>query len=262
MSFIIAIANEKGGVGKTTSTLSLGAAISETNQRVLVIDLDPQANLTLSLGYKPNSLQRSMVNVMMGDQRISSLILTTSVDRLDLAPSNHDMHLTEDFLRIRKDYHELLRDALAEVPDYDYIIIDCPPSVGALTQSALASSDLHILPTQCEYFSTHAIRSSLALIRDIRDKSNPLLRYRLLLTMCDPNNRLHQSLNDQIRKIFGGAVFNSVIEVDDNLRECPLYAQPITTFAPQSLGALQYRQLAQELIQYARETIRRSSQAA
>ena len=253
MSYTIAIANEKGGVGKTTTALSLGAVLVETGLKVLLVDLDPQANLTLSLGIKPYHLQRSVADILLGSEQFSTIIKQSRIRDLDLAPANEEMRLVEQFLRIRDNFDLLLRKALTEVTSYDIIIIDSPPAVGSLTQSALTAAHLHILPTQCEYFSTHALRSSLNMIRTIRERSNPTLRYRILLTMVDPENQIHHSLNQQIRKAYGDAVFNTVIEVDGLLRESPLYAQPITTFAPDSLGADQYRQLAQELLPYLRE---------
>ncbi len=254
MGYIIAIANEKGGVGKTTTVLSLGAALVEKGLRILLVDLDPQANLTLSLGIKPYHLHRTLADILMGGQRISSIIIQTGIKNLDLAPANEEMRLTEQFLRIRENFDQLLKDALEEVSSYDLIMLDCPPAVGSLTQSALTASQLLILPTQCEFFSTHALRSSLNIIRTIRERNNPILRYRLLLTMMDPKNQTHQRLCQQIRNAFGVAVFNTVIELDDYLREYPLHAQPITTFAPESPGANQYRKLAEEVQHFVKET--------
>jgi chromosome partitioning protein len=240
-------------VGKTTTALSLGAVLVETGQKVLLVDLDPQANLTLSLGIKPYHLQQSVADILLGNDSFSTIVTQTRIREMDLAPANEDMRLVEQFLRIRENFDLLLRNALEDVFTYDIIIIDCPPAVGSLTQSALTAAHLHILPTQCEFFSTHALRSSLNMIRSIRERSNPRLRYRILLTMVDSENQIHQSLNSQIRKAFGDAVFKTLIEVDELLRESPLYAQPITTFAPNSLGTQQYRQLAQELLPYISE---------
>jgi len=190
----------------------------------------------------------------MGGQRISSIILRTGIKDLDLAPANEEMRLTEQFLRIRENFDLLLKEALEEVSFYDLILLDCPPAVGSLTQSALAAAQMLILPTQCEFFSTHALRSSLNIIRTIRERNNPSLRYRLLLTMVEPENQIHRSLNRQIRKAFGEAVFKTMIELDNHLREYPLHAQPITSFAPASLGAHQYHELAEEVMQFVRDT--------
>lgn len=248
MSYIIAVANEKGGVAKTTTSLSLGAALAETGAKVLLIDLDPQANLTLALGHNPEELQWTIIDVLMGGQEIPSIVINSDTTGLDLVPANAEMQMADQFLGIREGYEDMLRGSLEKAEAYDYVILDCPPAVGPISQSALTAADLHILPTQCELFSAHAIRTSLALIRDIRDQSNPKLRYRLLLTMVDPKNHVHRSLNDQIRKAFGSAVFETEIELDSHLRECPLYAKPITVYAPDSSGAIQYRGLAQEII--------------
>ena len=262
MSYIVAIANEKGGVGKTTTALSLGAAIAEQNLRTLLIDLDPQANLTLALGLKPIGLQRTMADVLMGGLKLPSTLLETGVKNVDIGPANQELQLAEQFLRIRENFDRLLQNVLKEVAHYDFIFIDCPPAIGALTQSALTAANLHILPTQCEYFSVNAIGSALNLIRYIRQNTNPTLRYKLLLTMIVQNNRVHQNLEEHLRKAFRSAVFNTTIEMDNNLRECQLYGQPITTFASKCRGALQYRRLAEELLHYARETLGKSTQAA
>lgn len=252
MSYIITVANEKGGVAKTTTALSLGAALAETGKQVLLIDLDPQANLTLALGHTPDELQWTIIDVLMGGQEISNIVLNSDVSGMYLAPSNSEMQMADQFLGIREDYLNVLKNSLQNVESYDYVVLDCPPAVGPISRSALAAADLHILPTQCELFSAHAIRTSLNLIRDIREEVNPKLRYRLLLTMVDTDNHVHRSLNEQIRKAFGGAVFQTEIELDGHLRECPLYAKPITLYAPQSSGATQYRKLAEEIEDHVR----------
>jgi chromosome partitioning protein len=249
MTYKIAVANQKGGVAKTTTTLSLGAAFTENELKVLLIDLDPQANLTLALGFNPTALDEAMGDVLLGDKKTSEIVLNTALRNLDLAPANDEMQLADRFLGIRENYERILLNALEDVRGYDFILMDCPPAIGALTHCALTAADLHILPTQCEYFSAHAIRSSLALIRDIRQSTNPSLRYRVLLTMMESSNQVHQSLKHQIRKAFEDAVFETVIEIDAKLRESPLFAQPITMYAPQSSGAIQYRQLSRELLE-------------
>jgi chromosome partitioning protein len=262
MRYIIAVANEKGGVAKTTTALSLGAALAESGVGVLLIDLDPQANLTLALGHNPEELQWTIIDVLMGGQEISNIVLKTDVDGMDLAPANAEMQMADQFLGIRDGYEDMLKDSLEKAESYAYVILDCPPAVGPISQSALTAADLHILPTQCEFFSAHAIRTSLNLIRGIREKGNPKLSYRLLLTMVDPQNHVHRSLNDQIRKAFGDAVFETVIELDSHLREYPLYAKPITIYAPDSSGAIQYRLLAQEILDHVRGNTGKPSEEA
>jgi chromosome partitioning protein len=137
---------------------------------------------------------------------------------------------------------------------YDYIILDCPPALGAITQNALAAADLLLIPTQAEYFSAYALRNMMTLIRRIREEHNPNLAYRILVTMLDKRNRTHRNIHDQLRSTFGEGVFNTVIEIDTKLRESPIAGLPITRYKPGSRGSTQYRVLAQELMEYAKET--------
>jgi chromosome partitioning protein len=254
MSYVVAIANEKGGVAKTTTTLSLGGALVEEEQRVLLVDLDPLANLTQSLGVKTKGLRSSVADLFLGKQSIFAVSQETNLPNLYLAPSNHDLNMAEQFLVVRDNYELLLRNSLGNMSTFDLILLDCPPALGPLTQNALSAADLLIIPTQCEFFSANALRDMLNLIRTVRTRSNPQLRYRLLLTMIDLRNRIHRNLSKQIRQAFGSAVFNTTIEMDTKLRESPVFGQPVTVYAPNSRGAKQYRQLAQELRHYVYET--------
>jgi chromosome partitioning protein len=262
VTLVIAVANRKGGVAKTTTALSLGAALVEGRQQVLLVDLDPQANLTLALGVNPAGLDRTLADVLLGTAPLNDLTRETSLPGLDLAPANQDLLMAERFLAVRDNYEFILEQALAELPGYDVILLDCPPALGPSVQAALTAASLLIIPTQCEYFSAHALRDVLQLIRDIRTRTNPRLRYRLLLTMLDRRNRIHRSLYDQIRLAFGKAVFDTEIESDTRLRESPVLGQPITVYAPGSRAAEQYRRLAQELKDYVQETIGSSPQTA
>jgi chromosome partitioning protein len=256
MTFVVAVANEKGGVAKTTTALSLGAATVELRQKALVVDLDPQANLTLSLGLKPNDLNGTVSDVLLGSGDLASITHETQLPGLDLAPSNNGLIMAERFIGVRDDHEFLLKRALSHTDEYDTVLLDCPPALGSITRLAMTAADLLIIPTQCEYFSAHALQDVLEMIRDVRATSNPRLRYRLLLTMVDRRNRIHRSLYEQVRAAFGKAVFDSIVEVDTRLRESPIFAQPITIYAPRSRGAEQYRQLAKELKAYAQETAR------
>ena len=255
MTYTIALANEKGGVAKTTSTLSLGAALAGHDLRVLVVDLDPQANLTLSLGINPRDVQDGIADTFIGNRPMLNVIRESSVANLHIAPSNHALLHASRFISVRDNYAQLLRIAVAPLQRFDYILFDCPPTVGPLTENALAAADLLIIPTQCEYYSAHALREMLTLIRLVRQQSNPGLRYRLLLTMYDRRNRIHRGLNEQIRTAFQNAVFDTIIETDTRLRECPVFGLPITEYAPESRSAIQYQQLAEELRHYAEETV-------
>ena len=255
MTLVIAIANEKGGVGKTTTALSLGAAMAELNQRVLLIDLDPQANLTLGVGLRPGEEAGSMADVLLGDAALTDVTRQTEVPGLWIAPASDELLQAERFLPVRQDFELVLRDAVANSGPLDGVILDCPPALGAITRSALGAADLLIIPTQCEFFSAFALRQVIHLVRSVRERTNPGLRYRLLLTMVDLRNALHRSLAEEIRLAFGAAVFRSAIEVDARLRESPAFGQPITLYAPASRGAQQYRDLAQELREHVQETL-------
>lgn len=256
MSIIVAVSNEKGGVAKTTTTLSLGSAVAEMGQRVLLVDLDPQANLTLALGYEPAESVRTSANVLIESMPVQNAIRKTEFERLDLVPGNGRIESAEQYLPIRTNYLTTLRTALEPSSrlGYDYVFLDCPPSLGAITLNALAAANLLLIPTQAEYFSAYALRNMMSTIRRIRKEANSGLAYRILVTMMDRRNRTHRSIHEQLVATFGEGVFNTVIELDTKLRESPIAGQPITRYKPTSRGSLQYRVLAEELIEYAKET--------
>ena len=246
MTHIIAIANAKGGVAKTTTALSLGASLAEMGKTVLLVDLDPQANLTLSLGFKPALLESTVAGFLMGNDDLPSVVIPTKIPHMALVPSNHELNLAEPHLLVRTDYMMLLHNKISDNMTYDAIILDCPPASGTLTKNALSAADLLIIPTQPEYFSAHALRDMLNLILAIRQRNNPKLRYRILLTMLDKRNRIHRSLAEQIRTAFNKAIFDIEIEIDTRLRESSIIGQPINQYAPESRATKQYRELAKE----------------
>ncbi len=260
MAYIIAMSNEKGGVAKTTSTLSLGAALAELNYRVLLIDLDPQANLSLALGLETEDSAITSANVLIEGAAVRSAIQKSDINRLDIVPSSFRIENAEQFLPMRTQYLTTLRDALdaASLP-YDYILLDCPPALGAITLNALAASNLLIIPTQAEYFSAYALRNMMGTIRRIRQDVNPGLAYRILVTLLDRRNRTHRNIFEQLQATFGQGVFTTVIEIDTKLRESPIAGIPITHYKPNSRGSQQYRVLAQELIEYAKEEANRQT---
>lgn len=254
MSYTIAVSNEKGGVAKTTSTLSLGAALAELNHRVLLIDLDPQANLSLALGLETGEAELTSANVLIENTTIKSSIRKTDVPNLDLVPSNSRIENAEQYLPMRSNYLATLRNALITAAlTYDYVLLDCPPALGAITLNALSAADLLIIPTQAEYFSAYALRNMMGSIRRIRQESNPNLAYRILVTLLDRRNRTHRNIFEQLQTTFGQGVFTSVIEIDTKLRESPIAGMPITQYRPTSRGSQQYRVLAQELTEYVKE---------
>ena len=258
MSIVIAVSNQKGGVAKTTTCVSLGAAIVERGHEVLAIDLDPQANLSLALGVNTANLRRTVADVFLGNHTPVSVSRETVLPGLDLMPANQDLQLVEKFLHTVMGQAAggpayTLRQALARVAVYDFVLCDCPPALGNITLNALTAADLLLIPTQCEYFSAHGLNDVLELAQHVRERTNPRLNYRILITMFDRRNRVHHTIREQIKNAFGEALFETMIETDTKLRESPVFGQPITHYAPHSRAAQQYRALAEELLRYAQQ---------
>jgi len=247
---VIAIHNQKGGVAKTTTCLSLGACLAELGQTVLLLDLDPQANLTLSLGLKPDELHRTVGDALLGNTSLVSVSRECPVLGLDIAPANQGLAVIDKVLYGRPGYEFHLEHRLKAMENgcYDLVLIDCPPSFGTLTLNALTVADLLIIPVQPEYYAAYSLRQIAQLIKLARERTNPRLTYRVLATMVDRRNKICQVILEQMRSKLNGALFNTLIEVDARLRESPAFGQPITLYAPKTRGAQQYRALAQELM--------------
>lgn len=250
MTRIISISNEKGGVAKTTTAVSLGGALVEMEREVLLVDLDPQANLSLALGITPQNVRRSIADILLNSATPLSISRETFIPGLDLIPSNSEMGMAERFLPIRQNYKFILKEALSSIHHYDVIILDCPPSMGVITVNALVAADLMIIPTLAEYFSTYALKNVMGVVRSLRTNENPALDFRLLITMLDIRIGSHKKLTEQLKTTFGKAVFDTIIQIDTKLRESTIAGVPITHFVPHSRGAEQYRLLAKELIKY------------
>ena len=250
MTATIAISNQKGGVAKTTTCLSLGACLAERGNSVLLIDLDPQANLTLSMGLKPRNLRRTIGDALLGNSSLVSITRESETFGLDIAPANQELAILDRVLYGRQGYEFHLKSSLDTMGDgfYNIILIDCPPSFGTLTLNALTAADLLIVPVQCEYYAGHALRQIIELRKLVQAKANPQLTYRVLITMYDRRNRVSQIVLEQIQRGLGEVLFKTIIEVDTKLRESPAFAQPITRYAPGTRGAQQYRALARELV--------------
>jgi len=246
MTKTIAVSNEKGGVAKTTTVLSLGAALAELGNRVLLIDLDVQANLTLALGLEPGETELTSSNIMLDNESILNVRRKTEITNLDLIPSSSRIETSEQYLPVRTNYTTILQRAIqtSGLP-YDFIVLDCPPALGAITRNALAAANLLLIPTQAEYFSAYALRNMMGLIRRTREMDNPNLSYRILVTMLDRRNRTHRNIHEQLRSTFGSGVFNTVREWDTKPRESPIAWQPITHYKSAARGSTQYRVLAQ-----------------
>ena len=252
MSRVIAIGNQKGGVAKTTTCLSLGACLAEMGKMVLLVDLDPQANLTISLGLQPGSLRRTVADALLQNATLVGTSRETNVMGLDLVPANAGLAMMDRVLYRCKGYERYLRRALEALDGdmYDYVLIDCPPSFGPLTINALVAAELMIIPTQAEYYAARSLENVFDTIALVRQKYNQGLRYRILVTMFDRRNRICSQILAQMKRAFPTALFETIIEVDTKLRESPVVGQPITLYRPNTRGAQQYRALAEELIEY------------
>jgi len=250
MTTVIAICQQKGGVAKTTTALSLGACFAEQHIDTLLIDLDSQANLTVGLGINPAEMRRSTADVLLGDAPIVKVTRESILPGLDLIPSNPDMLTAAKALYLRANYEYLLREALndARIAFYEVVIIDCPPTLGSLTLSALTAADLTIVPVPCEYFAVQGLKGVLKLIKLVREKTNPQLHYRLLVTMFDRRGNLHSKMLDQIKEHFSDSMLETMIGVDSQLRESQVVGVPIVMHAPWTRGTQQYRALAQEVL--------------
>ncbi|MCB0169716.1 MAG: ParA family protein [Anaerolineae bacterium] len=250
--FTIAVCNQKGGVAKTTTCLSLGACLAEQGFSVLLIDLDPQAHLSLSLGFKPQNLHRTGSDALLANTSLISVSRESALPGLDIVPANQQLALVDKILYSRNAYEIILKHRLQSINQdlYDFILIDCAPAFGTLTLNALTAADLLVVPTQCEYYAAKSLRSVLELTKVIRKKTNPALNYQLLITMYDRRNRICRLIRHQLQDSLSPVLFNTIIEIDTKLRECPVYGQPITQYAPDTRGAEQYRALAKELLHY------------
>lgn len=252
MAYIIAISNEKGGVAKTTTTYSLGAVLAESGKTVLLVDLDPQGNLTLATGIEPGDSGNNSSAILLNGLPVEKAIRPTNTPQMDIVPSSAKIAEAEQLLPVRTNYAYLLREALRKA-QHDIILLDCPPSMGAIVTNAFTASDLLIIPTQAEYFSAYALRDMMSLIRRVRKETNPNLAYRILITLLDQRNRAHRTIREQLQQAFGIGLFNTVIEIDTRLRESPIIGLPITQYRPNSRGSQQYRVLAQELMDYVQQ---------
>jgi len=250
MAKIIALSNQKGGVGKTTTAVNLAASLAHLGQETLLIDFDPQANSTSGLGVNKNLVQKHIYHALIQEVSLESILLSTPLDWLDLAPSHIDLIGAEVELVTMPERELILKKALEKFQKvYKYIFIDCPPSLGILTLNALAAADSVIIPIQCEYYALEGLAQLLKSIDLIRKSVNKTLALEgVVLTMYDSRINLSQQVFEEIRKYFGDKVYSSVIPRTVRLAEAPGFGKPILLYDPLSRGTEAYLNLAREFL--------------
>ena len=250
MSRIISLANQKGGVGKTTTAINLSAALAKAGQRVLLIDADPQANASSGLGIDIRELDRTIYECLVNGIDPASAIIETKVKGLDIIPSHIDLVGAEIEMLNIDNRENILKGIVAPLSEkYDYILIDCSPSLGLITVNALTASDAVIIPVQCEFFALEGIAKLLNTVKIIKQKLNPGLKIEgFLLTMYDNRLRLSNQVYEEVKRHFGDLVFNTVIARNVRLSEAPSHGLSVLDYDASSKGAKNYQALAQELL--------------
>lgn len=248
---VIAVANQKGGVGKTTTTVNLGAFLARNGRRVLVVDMDPQGNTTSGFGVAKPGLAKSIYHVLIDDVPVNEALSPTPVEGLDLLPATIDLVGAEIELVATLSRETKLKRALAPIlHEYNYILIDCPPSLGLLTVNALTAADSVLVPIQCEFYALEGVSQLMNTVNIVRGTLNPELKIEgVLLTMFDGRTNLSIQVVDEVKKHFRGAVFRSIIPRNVRLSEAPSHGIPVVLYDPRSRGAEVYAELAREVME-------------
>lgn len=250
MGKIIAVTNQKGGVGKTTSCVNLAAYLADAGKKVLLIDIDPQGNACSSVGVELENNQKSIYEVLIGEANIKEAIYPSVMKNLDVVPSTVDLSEAEVDLVYMDNRERVLKEALTNIRErYDYIFIDCPPSLGLLTVNVLTATDSIIIPIQCEYFALVGLSQLMNTVRLVKMQLNPGIEIEgVLLTMKVNRSNLVNQVSDEIRKYFGDTVYETTIPRNIRLAESPSHGKPIVLYDNKSKGALAYRSLAEEFL--------------
>lgn len=256
---IISVANQKGGVGKTTTAINLGAALAEEGYNVLLVDLDPQGNASTGLGIDPEDRVKTTYDLLLEGAELKDVIRETNVEGLLLSPATTDLSSADIEMMATEKRSFLLHDALRQPAidnyDLDYILIDCPPSLSLLTVNAMVASDSVLVPLQSEFFALEGLSQLMLTIREVRQTANPGLRIEgVLLTMYDARNNLSQQVEMDARSTLGDLVFTTIVPRNVRVSEAPSYALPVISYDPASKGSIAYRALAQEMVGRNRQT--------
>lgn len=257
MAKVIAVSNQKGGVGKTTTCFSLGAGLVESGYHVLVIDLDPQANLTLAAGLDYDEVEKTLVDLLDNGSIPDPdphFIHHTVLDRLDILPADPRLARVERDLYELADYETRLARAIEPYQShYNYIILDCPPTLSSLTLIAFYAADEVLIPVQCEYYAAKGLDLLLTIISTMEKRRNRTIPWHLVVTLFDPRNKVHRTVFEQLKNNFPEHLLETFIRMDTKLRECPILGEPITVYAPTTRASEHYRNLAQEVDQRVRK---------
>lgn len=247
---IVAIINQKGGVGKSTTAINLAAALGEMGKQVLLVDLDPQGNCSSGLGIEKSLIQQCIYDVLLNDVPIEDVIIPDITEGVDIAPATINLAGAEVELVAEMARENRLKDAVGSMRGrYDFVLVDCPPSLGLLTVNALVAADKLLIPIQCEFYALEGVTKLLESMKRVKSRLNPTLDiYGILLTMYDSRTTLSKQVVDEVREYFGRLVFSTPIPRTVKLSEAPSFGQPITQYDPKGRGALSYIELAKEVI--------------
>lgn len=252
---VLALANQKGGVGKTTTAINLGTALAAINERVLILDLDPQGNASTGLGIEQRSRKRSTYDVLIGEAKLADVVLETSVPRLHIAPSTMDLSGIELELANSRDRNYRLRDAVLSLagPDtaegFGYVLVDCPPSLNLLTVNAMAAADAILVPLQCEFFALEGLTQLLKTVEQVKANLNPKLSiHGVVLTMYDKRNNLSDQVVADVKQFMGDKVYQTIIPRNVRVSEAPSYGKPVLLYDFKCTGSQAYLRLATEVV--------------